>query len=90
VVGQGTLALVRHDFREALMLARRARRLAPEAVSPFPGLVDALARLGEDVARTPRSYMSAAATSMIAPLSSLSCAVLGSVSTVNGTDAGHP
>ena len=45
-IGQGTLALARHDFREALMLARRARRLAPEAASPFPVLVDALMELG--------------------------------------------
>jgi len=42
VVGQGTLALARHDFREALRLGRRARRLAPEAAGPFPVLVDAL------------------------------------------------
>lgn len=46
VVGQGTLALARHDFREALRLGRRARRLAPEAAGPFPVLVDALVELG--------------------------------------------
>jgi tetratricopeptide (TPR) repeat protein len=46
VVGQGTLALARHDFRKALTLGRRARRLASEATSPFPVVVDALVELG--------------------------------------------
>jgi tetratricopeptide (TPR) repeat protein len=42
----GTLALARHDFRGALPLAQRARRLQPEAVGAFPVLVDALVELG--------------------------------------------
>ena len=53
ITGQGTLALARHDFRQALALARRARAVAPEAVGPFPVLVDALVELGryEEAAR---------------------------------------
>lgn len=46
VVGLATLALARHDFREALGHARRARALQPDAVAPFPVLVDALVELG--------------------------------------------
>jgi len=46
VTGLGTLALARHDFRAALPLAERARRLEPDAVAPFPVLVDALVELG--------------------------------------------
>lgn len=46
VTGLGTLALARHDFRGALPLAERARRLQPDAVAAFPVLVDALVELG--------------------------------------------
>jgi tetratricopeptide (TPR) repeat protein len=44
----GTLALARHDFASALVLARRAQRQAggPGAVAPYPVLVDALIELG--------------------------------------------
>ena len=41
-----TLALARHQFRHALLLARRARRLAPDSVRPFAPLGDALVELG--------------------------------------------
>jgi tetratricopeptide (TPR) repeat protein len=40
------LAAGRHDFRGALRLARRARALAPDALGPYPILVDALVELG--------------------------------------------
>ncbi len=46
VTGLSTLALARHDFRGALPLAERARRLQPDAVAAFPVLVDALVELG--------------------------------------------
>lgn len=46
VIGLGTLALARHDFRAALSLGRRAQRLAPAAVSPLPVVVDAQVELG--------------------------------------------
>ncbi|MDP9436273.1 MAG: tetratricopeptide repeat protein, partial [Actinomycetota bacterium] len=46
LVGQGTLALARHDFAAALTLARRAHRLAPGTLAPYPVLVDALVELG--------------------------------------------
>ena len=46
VSGLGTLALARHDFASALRLGRRARRLAPQSLEPFPVLVDALIELG--------------------------------------------
>lgn len=45
-VGEGTLALARHDFREGLRLGLRARRLAPQAVRPFAVVVDAQIELG--------------------------------------------
>lgn len=45
-VGEGTLALARHDFREALRFGLRARRLAPETVRPFAVVVDAQVELG--------------------------------------------
>ena len=41
-----TLALARHDFRDGLRLARRARRLGPELARPFSVLVDAEVELG--------------------------------------------
>jgi tetratricopeptide (TPR) repeat protein len=46
VVDLGTLAGSRHDFRTALTLARRARALAPDGLSAYPLLVDALVELG--------------------------------------------
>jgi tetratricopeptide (TPR) repeat protein len=45
-VGLATLALSRHQFRSALVLARRARALAPDSVRPFAALGDALIELG--------------------------------------------
>ncbi|MDP9384774.1 MAG: hypothetical protein M3P50_06020 [Actinomycetota bacterium] len=46
VIGLGTLALARHDFREALGLARQARRLAPDVIRSYAVLVDAEVELG--------------------------------------------
>ena len=46
VVELGTLAASRHDFRQALALAGRARALAPSSPAHFPLLVDALVELG--------------------------------------------
>lgn len=46
VVGAGSLALARHDFREGLRLARRARTLAPGSLRPYPVLIDSLVELG--------------------------------------------
>jgi tetratricopeptide (TPR) repeat protein len=42
----GNLALIRHDFRGALALGRRARRLAPFAARPYGVVGDALVELG--------------------------------------------
>jgi len=42
----GNLALIRHDFRGALGLGRRAQRLAPFAARPFGVVGDALVELG--------------------------------------------
>ena len=44
--GLASLALSRHEFKEALMLARRTRALAPESARPFALLGDALVELG--------------------------------------------
>lgn len=46
LIGLGTLALARHDFRRALDLARRARRLAPDTLRSYAVLVDAQVELG--------------------------------------------
>jgi tetratricopeptide (TPR) repeat protein len=46
VTGQATLALARHDFRDGLELAERARRLAPDLASPYAPLADAQIELG--------------------------------------------
>ena len=46
LIGLGTLALARHDFRTALELARQARRLAPGTVRAYAVLVDAEVELG--------------------------------------------
>ena len=42
----GNLALIRHDFRGALSLGRRAQRLAPFAARPYGVVGDALVELG--------------------------------------------
>jgi tetratricopeptide (TPR) repeat protein len=42
----GNLALIRHDFRGALGLGRRAQRLAPFAARPYGVVGDALVELG--------------------------------------------
>ena len=46
LVASAGLALSRHDFRRGLELARRARAARPEALAPYPALVDALVELG--------------------------------------------
>ena len=45
-LGLGNLALIRHDFRGALVLGRAARRLAPYASRPYGVVGDALLELG--------------------------------------------
>ncbi len=45
-IGMATLALARHDFREGLRHAERARRLGPQLARPFSVLVDAQLELG--------------------------------------------
>jgi tetratricopeptide (TPR) repeat protein len=46
IEGLAALALSRHDFREALLLARRAQELTPGETRPLPLLGDALLELG--------------------------------------------
>jgi tetratricopeptide (TPR) repeat protein len=46
VLGLASLALIRHDFREALVLGRRAQRLLPGSGRPFGVVGDALVELG--------------------------------------------
>ena len=46
VIGAGTLALARHDFREGLRLGERALALAPATVRPYAVIVDAQVELG--------------------------------------------
>jgi tetratricopeptide (TPR) repeat protein len=46
VIGAGTLALARHDFRAGLRYGELARRLAPEVVKPYGVVVDAEIELG--------------------------------------------
>lgn len=59
VVGRANLALARHDFTAALQLARRARRLQPEASAAYPALVDALVELGryDDAAQALQQFV---------------------------------
>ena len=59
VVGRANLALARHDFAEALALARRARRLQPTEVAAYPALVDALVELGryDEAARALQQFI---------------------------------
>jgi tetratricopeptide (TPR) repeat protein len=45
-LGLGNLALIRHDFRSALVLGREARRRAPFAARPLGVVGDALIELG--------------------------------------------
>ncbi|MBA2383698.1 MAG: tetratricopeptide repeat protein [Actinobacteria bacterium] len=44
--GLAGLALSRHEFRNALVLARKAQRLAPDSADPYGALGDALLELG--------------------------------------------
>ena len=46
VLGLGSLALIRHDFRDALALGRRAERLLPGSARPYGVIGDALVELG--------------------------------------------
>jgi tetratricopeptide (TPR) repeat protein len=46
ILGLGSLALIRHEFREALAYGRRARRLLPGSARPFGMIGDALVELG--------------------------------------------
>jgi tetratricopeptide (TPR) repeat protein len=46
VTGLGSLALIRHEFRAALALGRRAQRLAPSSARPYAVVGDALLELG--------------------------------------------
>ena len=54
VLGAGTLAGLRHDFREQLRLGLEARRLAPALTAPYPVIADAQIELGRygDAERT--------------------------------------
>jgi tetratricopeptide (TPR) repeat protein len=54
LVGAGTLAGFRHDFREQLRLGEEARRVAPQLARPLPVMADAQIELGRyrDAART--------------------------------------
>jgi len=46
VLGLGSLALIRHDFRAALRYGRRAARLLPGSYRPYGVIGDALVELG--------------------------------------------
>ncbi len=46
VLGLGSLALIRHDFRDALRYGRRAARLLPGSARPYGVIGDALVELG--------------------------------------------
>lgn len=45
-IGQGSLALARHDFSEGLALGELAHRLEPDLVRPYTVIVDAQVELG--------------------------------------------
>jgi tetratricopeptide (TPR) repeat protein len=45
-IGQGTLALARHDFTEALALGQAAHRLEPDLARPYTVIADAQIELG--------------------------------------------
>ena len=59
VVGAGTLALARHDFRSAHELGQRAVRLAPATARPYAVLADAKIELGryEQAERTIQRFV---------------------------------
>jgi len=46
VLGLGSLALIQHEFREALRYGRRAERLLPGSARPYGVIGDALVELG--------------------------------------------
>jgi len=46
VLGLGSLALIRHEFRDALTYGRRAQRLLPGSYRPYGVVGDALVELG--------------------------------------------
>ena len=46
VLGLGSLALIQHEFREALVYGRRAERLLPGSARPYGVIGDALVELG--------------------------------------------
>lgn len=46
VIGQGTLALTRHDFRDGLDYGLQAHRIAPDLVRPYNIIADAQIELG--------------------------------------------
>jgi tetratricopeptide (TPR) repeat protein len=46
VLGLGSLTLIRHEFREALRLGSRAKRLLPGSARPYGVMGDALVELG--------------------------------------------
>ena len=46
VTGLGSLALIRHDFRSALAIGRKAQRLAPSSARTYGVVGDALLELG--------------------------------------------
>ena len=46
IVGEATLALARHDFREGLRQGERALALEPETVRPYAAIVDGQVELG--------------------------------------------
>jgi tetratricopeptide (TPR) repeat protein len=46
VLGLGSLALIRHEFRQALAYGERARRLLPGSARPYGVIGDALVELG--------------------------------------------
>ncbi len=45
-LGLGSLALIRHEFRKALLYGRRSRRLLPGSARPYGVIGDALVELG--------------------------------------------
>lgn len=46
VLGLGSLALIRHEFRDALQYGRRAQRLLPGSARPYGVIGDSLVELG--------------------------------------------
>ena len=46
LLGAGTLAGLRHDFREQLRLGLEAQRVTPELLAPYPVIADAQIELG--------------------------------------------